>query len=117
MKIKYNLLHKDKNTRARLGTLETNYGVYDTPMFMPVGTQATVKTLSPEELKEVNSAVILANTYHLWLRPGEDIVSEASGLHPGGDPLSARSGEEFQGPQAGRYTAPLSRGQEHRPAV
>lgn len=81
MKIKYNLLHKDKNTRARLGTLETNYGVYDTPMFMPVGTQATVKTLSPEELKAVNSAVILANTYHLWLRPGEDIVSEASGLH------------------------------------
>ena len=81
MKIKYNLLHKDKNTRARLGTLETNYGVYDTPMFMPVGTQATVKTLSPEELKEVNSAVILANTYHLWLRPGEDVVFEASGLH------------------------------------
>ena len=81
MKIKYNLLHKDKNTRARLGTLETNYGVYDTPMFMPVGTQATVKTLSPEELKAVNSAVILANTYHLWLRPGEDVVFEASGLH------------------------------------
>ena len=81
MKIKYNLLHKDKNTKARLGTLETNYGIYDTPMFMPVGTQATVKTLSPEELKEVNSAVILANTYHLWLRPGEDVVFEASGLH------------------------------------
>ena len=81
MKIKYNLLHKDKNTRARLGTLETNYGIYDTPMFMPVGTQATVKTLWPEELKAVDSAVIFANTYHLWLRPGEDVVFEASGLH------------------------------------
>ena len=81
MKIKYNLLHKEKNTKARYGTLETNYGTYETPMFMPVGTQATVKTLSPEELKEINSAVILANTYHLWLRPGEDIVDKAGGLH------------------------------------
>ena len=81
MKIKYNLLHKDINSKARYGTLETNYGTYETPMFMPVGTQATVKTLSPEELKEINSGVILANTYHLWLRPGEDIVNKAGGLH------------------------------------
>lgn len=81
MKIKYNLIKKDKNSNARLGTLETNYGTYDTPMFMPVGTQATVKTLSPEELKEIHSAVILSNTYHLWLRPGEDIVDKAGGLH------------------------------------
>ena len=50
MKIKYTLLHKDKDTKARRGEIETNYGTYDTPMFMPVGTQATVKTLSPEEL-------------------------------------------------------------------
>lgn len=49
-------------------------------MFMPVGTQATVKTLSPEELKEIHSAVILSNTYHLWLRPGEDIVDKAGGI-------------------------------------
>ena len=81
MKIKYNLLHNDKNSKARYGTLETNYGTYETPMFMPVGTQATVKTLSPEELKEINSGVILSNTYHLWLRPGEDIVDKAGGLH------------------------------------
>ena len=81
MKIKYNLLKKDDKTKARLGTLETNYGTYDTPMFMPVGTQATVKTLAPEELKAISSAVILANTYHLWLRPGEDIVAKAGGLH------------------------------------
>ena len=79
--IKYDLLKTEKNTKARLGKLHTNYGDYDTPMFMPVGTQATVKTLSPEELKEVNSGIILSNTYHLWLRPGEDIVDQAGGLH------------------------------------
>lgn len=81
MKIKYELIANEKNTKARLGKLHTNYGVYDTPMFMPVGTQATVKTLAPEELKEMNSAVILSNTYHLWLRPGADIVEKAGGLH------------------------------------
>ena len=81
MKIKYDLIHKDKKTEARLGMIHTNYGDYETPMFMPVGTQATVKTLSPEELHEVNSGIILANTYHLWLRPGEDVVDEAGGLH------------------------------------
>lgn len=79
MKIKYELLKNDG--KARLGKLYTNYGTYDTPMFMPVGTLANVKTLTPEELKEMNSAVILSNTYHLWLRPGEDIVAKAGGLH------------------------------------
>ena len=79
MKIKYELLKNDGN--ARLGKLITNHGEYITPIFMPVGTQATVKTLSPEELKEVGSAVVLSNTYHLWLRPGEDIVKKAGGLH------------------------------------
>lgn len=81
MKIKYNLLHEEKNTKARLGTIETNYGVVETPMFMPVGTRATVKMLTPEELYDVHSGVILANTYHLWLRPGEDLVDKAGGLH------------------------------------
>jgi len=79
VKIKYELLHQDG--MARYGKLKTNYGTYETPMFMPVGTQATVKTLDERELKEINSAVILANTYHLWLRPGEDIVKMAGGLH------------------------------------
>lgn len=79
MKIKYNLLHQDG--KARYGSLETNHGTFETPMFMPVGTQATVKTLDCRELKEINSAVILANTYHLWLRPSEDIVNKAGGLH------------------------------------
>ncbi len=81
MKIEYTLIKKEKNTGARLGRIKTNYGEYDTPMFMPVGTQATVKTLSPEELKDMHAGIILSNTYHLWLRPGEDIVNEAGGLH------------------------------------
>ncbi|MBE6144416.1 MAG: tRNA guanosine(34) transglycosylase Tgt [Firmicutes bacterium] len=81
MKIKYNLIHKEENSEARYGTIDTNYGTFETPMFMPVGTLANVKTLTPEELKEANSAVILSNTYHLWLRPGEDIVDKAGGLH------------------------------------
>ena len=81
MKIKYTLTHKDKNSNARGGILHTNHGDFLTPIFMPVGTRATVKTLSPEELKEIGSAVILANTYHLWLRPGDDVVDKAGGLH------------------------------------
>ena len=79
MKIKYELIKNDG--KARLGKLKTNYGTFDTPMFMPVGTLANVKTLTPEELYGMNSAVILSNTYHLWLRPGEDIVDKAGGLH------------------------------------
>ena len=81
MKIKYEKIKGEKDTKARLGLIHTNYGTVKTPMFMPVGTQATVKTLSPEELKAINSGVILSNTYHLWLRPGEDIVAKAGGLH------------------------------------
>jgi len=81
MKIEYTLLKNEKHTEARLGKIKTNYGEYDTPMFMPVGTLATVKTLSPEELKSIGSGIILSNTYHLWLRPGEDVVDMAGGLH------------------------------------
>ena len=78
-KIKYNLIKKDGN--ARLGTLDTNYGTVETPMFMPVGTRASVKGLTPEMVKECGAGVILANTYHLWLRPGEDVVATCGGLH------------------------------------
>ena len=81
MKINYKLQHKDKQTDARYGILHTNRGSFETPMFMPVGTQAAVKMLSPEELKAVNSAVVLSNTYHLWLRPGADVIEAAGGLH------------------------------------
>lgn len=81
MKIKYQLQKKEKNTNARLGMFEYNGKTYETPMFMPVGTNATVKTLSPEEIKKTGSGIILSNTYHLWLRPGEDVVKKAGGLH------------------------------------
>ena len=81
MKIEYTLLKKEKNSDARLGELKTNYGTFETPMFMPVGTEATVKTLSVEEIKDVHAGIILSNTYHLWLRPGEDIIDQAGGLH------------------------------------
>ncbi len=77
----YRLLKKEQDSQARLGEVVTNYGTFATPMFMPVGTKATVKGLSPEELKAAHSGIVLANTYHLWLRPGEDIVNKAGGLH------------------------------------
>ena len=81
MKLNYKLQKKSDKNLARLGVFEYNGKTYETPMFMPVGTNATVKTLSPEELKEIGAGIILANTYHLWLRPGEDIVKKAGGLH------------------------------------
>lgn len=81
MDLKYKLIKEEKNTGARLGEFFTKYGKCETPMFMPVGTQATVKGLSVEELKDVHSQVILSNTYHLWIRPGEDIVKSSGGLH------------------------------------
>jgi len=81
MPITYELIKTCRQTGARLGKVHTPHGTFDTPMFMPVGTLATVKTMSPEDLKSMNAQIILANTYHLWLRPGEDIVKEAGGLH------------------------------------
>ena len=66
---------------ARRGTIVTTHGVVETPTFMPVGTAATVKALTPEEVRSAHSQIILANTYHLWLRPGRDIIVEAGGLH------------------------------------
>ena len=74
------ILHVDKNSNARYGILHTPHGNVEVPMFMPVGTLATVKTLTPEEIKECGAGVILANTYHLHLRPGEDIVRQAGGV-------------------------------------
>lgn len=77
----FELLHIDKQTGARRGRLHTPHGVIETPIFMPVGTQATVKTMEPRELLEINAQIILSNTYHLHLRPGEDLVERAGGLH------------------------------------
>ena len=78
--IKFEITHVCKQSGARCGILHTPHGDVETPMFMPVGTLATVKYVSPEELKAIGAGVILSNTYHLWLRPGEDIVAEAGGV-------------------------------------
>ncbi len=79
--VKYELLHTDKKTGARRGRITTPHGTIETPVFMPVGTQATVKAMKPESVKDTGAQIILANTYHLFLRPGSDIVREAGGLH------------------------------------
>ena len=79
--IEYELLHVDKNSGARRGIVHTPHGDIQTPVFMPVGTQATVKSMTPEELKEIGAQIILSNTYHLYLRPGHKLVKEAGGLH------------------------------------
>ena len=79
--IRYELIKTCKQSGARLGRLHTPHGVIETPIFMPVGTQATVKAMTPEELKEIGSQIILSNTYHLYMRPGHDLVKEAGGLH------------------------------------
>ncbi|OGW83013.1 MAG: tRNA guanosine(34) transglycosylase Tgt [Omnitrophica bacterium RIFCSPHIGHO2_02_FULL_51_18] len=77
----FKIFHKDLRTKARTGVLKTAHGAIQTPVFMPVGTQATVKTISNQELLEVGAQIILSNTYHLHLRPGEALIEEAGGLH------------------------------------
>ncbi len=79
--LRYELIKKEKHTGARLGRVITPHGVIETPIFMPVGTLASVKSVSPEELKEMEAQIILSNTYHLWLRPGDDLIERAGGLH------------------------------------
>lgn len=81
MAIKFQVLKECKRTGARTGLLTTPHGVINTPVFMPVGTQATVKTMAPEELKEMGATIILGNTYHLYMRPGHKLVEKAGGLH------------------------------------
>ncbi|MFT5465546.1 MAG: queuine tRNA-ribosyltransferase [Verrucomicrobiales bacterium] len=77
----FELLKTDSTSSARLGKLTTAHGVIETPIFMPVGTRATVKAVSPAELEALEAQVILANTYHLWLRPGTEIIGKFGGLH------------------------------------
>ncbi|WP_294465013.1 tRNA guanosine(34) transglycosylase Tgt [uncultured Anaerofustis sp.] len=79
--IKYELIKEDKRSGARVGKIITPHGEIPTPIFMPVGTRATVKAMLPESLKEINAKIILGNTYHLYLRPGDDIIKKAGGLH------------------------------------
>ena len=77
----FELLKTDPSSKARLGLLKTAHGAIDTPMFMPVGTQASIKALDPRELLEMGTQIILGNTYHLSIRPGIEIIREAGGLH------------------------------------
>ena len=79
--VTYELIKKDPKTRARRGRLHTPHGTIETPVFMPVGTAATVKAMRPEDVKDLGAEIILSNTYHLYLRPGHEIVREAGGLH------------------------------------
>ncbi len=80
-KFSYELLHIDKSTGARTGIFHTPHGDIETPIFMPVGTAATVKSLLPSTLEELGTQILLSNTYHLYLRPGSEIVAKAGGLH------------------------------------
>lgn len=79
--MKFELIAKEENTSARAGKVTTSHGVFETPAFMPVGTQATVKTLSNQDLADCGVQILLSNAYHLYLRPGEDIIKAAGGLH------------------------------------
>ena len=79
--MRFELLTRDKNTKARTGLLHTAHGSVKTPVFMPVGTQGTVKTLSPAELEELGAEMVITNCYHLYMRPGHQLVKKAGGLH------------------------------------
>ena len=79
--VTFELIKTCKQSGARLGVVHTPHGDIPTPIYMPVGTQATVKSMTPREMEELGAKIILSNTYHLHLRPGEDIVQEAGGLH------------------------------------
>ncbi len=81
MAVSFTVTKKDTTSGARLGLLQTPHGTVETPVFMPVGTQATVKAMTPEEVRNVGGRIILSNTYHLYLRPGQEIIREAGGLH------------------------------------
>jgi queuine tRNA-ribosyltransferase len=81
MAIRYELIKECKQSGARLGKIYTPHGVIDTPIFMPVGTKATVKAMTPEELQEMEAQIILSNTFHLYLRPGHELIKKAGGLH------------------------------------
>ena len=77
----FELIAQDRHTKARRGRLTTAHGAIDTPTFMPVGTQGSVKAVSPRELRELNSQIILGNTYHLFVRPGLEVIKHFGGLH------------------------------------
>lgn len=79
--VRFRLIKRDEATEGRLGVFETSHGPFRTPVFMPVGTQGTVKAMTPEELRELGVEIVLCNAYHLHLRPGERVIEELGGLH------------------------------------
>ena len=79
--VRFELLKTEERTLARRGRLHTPHGTIETPVFMPVGTAATVKSMKPEDVEDTGAEIILSNTYHLYLRPGHEIVKEAGGIH------------------------------------
>ena len=79
--MKFSVLSEDNHSQARTGLIETDHSKIETPVFMPVGTHGVVKTLSPNDLSDMNVQIMLSNTYHLYLRPGTDIIHENEGLH------------------------------------
>lgn len=81
MAINFELLKESKDSKARLGKLHTPHGAIETPIFMPVGTRGTVKAMTPEEVRDLGAQIILSNTYHLYLKPGHELIREAGGLH------------------------------------
>src|SRR4029077_3386888 len=81
MRNDFELIASDQHSKARRGRLRTAHGMNDTPVFMPVGTQGSVKGVSPRELRELNAQIILGNTYHLFVRPGLDVIKDFGGLH------------------------------------
>jgi len=81
MTFSFEIIHRSSENSARLGRIYTAHGHVDTPAFLPVGTQATVKSVTPEELRDLGVQIVLANTYHLYLRPGHDVISNLGGLH------------------------------------
>ncbi|MGB9627438.1 MAG: tRNA guanosine(34) transglycosylase Tgt [Thermodesulfobacteriota bacterium] len=81
MAFRFEIIKKDSSSQARLGRIETDHGSFSTPAFLPVGTQGTVKSLTPEDLVEIGVEILLCNTYHLYLRPGHEVIGRLGGLH------------------------------------
>src|SRR2546422_5974686 len=115
----FEVIKRDAATKARLGRLITAHGVVETPTFMPVGTQGTVKAMLPRDLKETGCQIVLGNTYHLYLRPGADLIRELGGLHrfmgwdgpiltdSGGDPGFSFGAMRRIGEERGQFPSPL----------
>ena len=119
---RFELEHVDRKTGARLGKLYTPHGVIQTPIYMPVGTQATVKAMLPRDLADIRAQIILSNTYHLYLRPGSKLVKEAGGLHSfmqWNRPILTDSGgfqpRENQRHPRGRRAVPLAHRRQQTP--